>query len=291
MKEPLNFFIIGAPKCGTSALASYLSSHPNISFSNPKEPHYFSSDLPEKSKVDDYEQYKKTFVQKENTLAYGEGSVWYLYSTKASYNILKHDKNAKIIILLRNPKKFLESIHNQNTLGGHEKEEALQKALEKPTNPQTPIYKNYGKLIEFDKFIDVYIKNHGRNNILILLQESLLENPLENYKKALNFLKIPYDGRIDFPKVNKRRKHKNIFLKYLLTRKWSKITPIINKMKKIFNTNSFGLYKKLMDYNSIIVNVDSKNPILNKKYTHKCNQQIQKIEKEFKELEIRKYWT
>ena len=41
-----NLFIIGAPKCGTSALAHYLSEHPKVFFSNPKEPFYLSTDYP-----------------------------------------------------------------------------------------------------------------------------------------------------------------------------------------------------------------------------------------------------
>ena len=40
-----DFFIIGAPKCGTTALATYLAEHPNIQLSDPKEPHYFCKDL------------------------------------------------------------------------------------------------------------------------------------------------------------------------------------------------------------------------------------------------------
>ncbi len=44
MKKP-NFFIVGAPKCGTTALAAYLKEHPQVFFSDPKEPHYFNDDF------------------------------------------------------------------------------------------------------------------------------------------------------------------------------------------------------------------------------------------------------
>ena len=40
-----NFFIVGAPKCGTTSLDEYLRQHPNVFISRPKEPHYFSTDL------------------------------------------------------------------------------------------------------------------------------------------------------------------------------------------------------------------------------------------------------
>ena len=44
MRKP-NLFVIGAPKCGTTALCEYLSRHPKICFSDPKEAKYFHTDF------------------------------------------------------------------------------------------------------------------------------------------------------------------------------------------------------------------------------------------------------
>ena len=44
MRKP-NFFIVGAPRCGTTALLTYLRSHPEIFMSIPKEPHYFDPEV------------------------------------------------------------------------------------------------------------------------------------------------------------------------------------------------------------------------------------------------------
>ena len=41
MRQP-NTFIIGAPKSGTTALASYLSAHPAAFVCNPKEPFFWA---------------------------------------------------------------------------------------------------------------------------------------------------------------------------------------------------------------------------------------------------------
>ena len=40
-----NFFVIGAPKAGTTSLYSQLSRHPDIFMSPIKEPNHFCSDL------------------------------------------------------------------------------------------------------------------------------------------------------------------------------------------------------------------------------------------------------
>jgi hypothetical protein len=37
-----DFFVVGAPRCGSTAFCRYLAKHPAICFSRPKEPHYFT---------------------------------------------------------------------------------------------------------------------------------------------------------------------------------------------------------------------------------------------------------
>ena len=40
----VDFFIVGAPKAGTTSLYHYLNQHPKISMSSVKEPNYFSNE-------------------------------------------------------------------------------------------------------------------------------------------------------------------------------------------------------------------------------------------------------
>jgi len=37
-----DFFVVGAPRCGTTSFCRYLARNPQICFSQPKEPHYFT---------------------------------------------------------------------------------------------------------------------------------------------------------------------------------------------------------------------------------------------------------
>ena len=41
---PPTFFVVGAPRCGTTALSKALAGNPHISFSKPKETHFFMED-------------------------------------------------------------------------------------------------------------------------------------------------------------------------------------------------------------------------------------------------------
>lgn len=43
-----DFFIVGAPKCGTTAMAAYLARHPQVGKCARKETHYFADDLRER---------------------------------------------------------------------------------------------------------------------------------------------------------------------------------------------------------------------------------------------------
>ena len=63
-----NFFIVGAPKAGTTSLYHYLESHPDIFMSPIKEPNFFSYDeivnqnlFYKETKVGNIEDYEALF--------------------------------------------------------------------------------------------------------------------------------------------------------------------------------------------------------------------------------------
>ena len=111
-----NFFILGAPKCGTTALSAYLREHPRVFVSQPKEPHYFCDDFDyyyapgQRSEA----HYLGLFADAdERHLAVGEASVWYLYSATAARNIIAFAPDARIIVMVRNPVELVPSLHSQ----------------------------------------------------------------------------------------------------------------------------------------------------------------------------------
>ena len=63
-----NFFIIGASKCGTSALADALKIHPDIFMSERKEPNFFNKFDPPDSIIQqrDFERYAQNFNSAKN---------------------------------------------------------------------------------------------------------------------------------------------------------------------------------------------------------------------------------
>lgn len=106
-----DFFVVGAPKCGTTSLADWLARHPQVCMSQPKEPHYFHPDFvtPVRT-LDDYEACFAHADPEHEVL--GEASTHLVFSDAAIDAVLAYRPAAKLIVCLRNPIAVALSIHN-----------------------------------------------------------------------------------------------------------------------------------------------------------------------------------
>jgi hypothetical protein len=129
-----NFFLVGAPKAGTTALYRYLDQHPEIYMSPIKEPNFLADEFrlenftdrfrkmgelrlaaqteylrgPVSEKfsggpISDWADYLKLFQSVRGETAIGEASACYLWSETAPGNISARFPEAKILMILRNP--------------------------------------------------------------------------------------------------------------------------------------------------------------------------------------------
>ncbi|MDO8753951.1 MAG: sulfotransferase domain-containing protein [Anaerolineales bacterium] len=214
MKRP-NFFVAGAPRCGTTALYTYLKRHPYIFLPSIKELHYFASDFSDVQKIafKTDNDYLKIFAgANERHLAVGEISPLYFYSKVALNRIKEFDPSAKIILALRNPVDFVQSIHQLNLGLLREDEPDLAKAwglqdLRRqgkmlPASCREPRLVLYGELGLFGKYVERALEVFDRKQVLFLLFDDLASNPKAVYETLLSFLGVPSDGRTDFPAVN-----------------------------------------------------------------------------------------
>jgi len=113
-----NLFLIGAPKAGTSALASQLGQHPDI-YMGAKEPRYFDArtffDNKEDWPINDINEYLRLFdcSQALNAQYRLDASVFNMYSEESLNEILKLNPEAKFILVLRDPLTAAKSMHRQ----------------------------------------------------------------------------------------------------------------------------------------------------------------------------------
>lgn len=214
MKRP-NFFISGAPRCGTTALYTYLSEHPQIFMSGVKELNYFATDFPNVQKITfkSVEDYDRVFANAGTQhLGVGEASPFYLFSKVAFKNMATYDSNAKAILTLRHPVEFIESYHRLNLSLLREDEPDLAKAWDLqearkqgkniPASARQAELLMYGELGQFGQYVEKMLTVLPREQVKIFLFDDLRSSPRDVYEQTLAFIGVPSDGRKDFPLIN-----------------------------------------------------------------------------------------
>lgn len=93
------FLLLGAAKCGTTSLAHYLAQHPEICFSDPKEPVFFEAQY--ELGLDWY--WRRYFCKWSGEPAAGEGRPWNLYLPYVAPRIRESLPEARLLVLLRDP--------------------------------------------------------------------------------------------------------------------------------------------------------------------------------------------
>ena len=272
MNKKPNFFIIGAPKCGTTALSEYLKEHPNVFMSTPKEPHYFASEMVKHSSIKNSEDYFNLFNSVENShMAVGEASVWYLYSKKAIENIYNFDKNAKIIIMLRKPVDMVYSMHSQHIYSGSENEFDFEKAwyLEKDRKEGKSIPRNilyvpnlfYSEIANYYTQLLNVLNYFPKEQVKVILFDDFRKDTKLIFDETISFLNLPPFHKMHFPKVNVNKSIKYKFINSLMAIEPSFIRKNRLRLKKIMGIEKVEFGAKIKKMNS---ENKKRNPINNK---------------------------
>ncbi len=125
-----DFFIVGHPKCGTTALYEMLRRYPQIYMPDVKEPNFFNAEWQTSTgPPETFEDYLALFDAAESGQRIGEASAFYLMSRNAARGIADAQPAARIIAILREPASFLHSLHLQFVQSDIETEKDLRKAL------------------------------------------------------------------------------------------------------------------------------------------------------------------
>jgi hypothetical protein len=208
-----DFFIVGAAKCGTTALYSYLAAHPAVYMPECKEPNYFCTDLPRYGHVATLSEYEALFSSAQPHALTGEASVLYLYSKVAIGQLMAHNANAKIIVMLRNPIEAARSMHalqwryELEDVGDFEQAWRLQKprleGQHLPPRWPYPDVLQYGALYCYAPQVRRLLAQVPRTQCLFLIFEEFFADPSRHFARLLEFLGLPPDpARTAFPVVN-----------------------------------------------------------------------------------------
>ena len=216
-----NLFVVGAPKCGTTAWVEYLRSHPSIFFSAVKEPHHFARDFPKWCFFRTMEEYLALFRESGGAPVVGEASVRYLYSQVAAREIHTFNPDAKILIFLRAQEDFLPSIHNQQLYNRDESIEEFERAWRLsgkrtaktiPSWCREPSFLDYASMGRFHEQVERYFAVFPEEQIRVIAYRDWTADPRRTYLEILSFLGLEDDGRTAFPQINEAKRHRSKLL-------------------------------------------------------------------------------
>lgn len=267
MHKP-NFFIVGAPKAGTTSLSSYLSDHPQVFIPKNKEPSFFvrrfiidERRLRLRPYLRSEEGYLELFSEvKEQHKAIGDASVNYLRFSEALEDIKRFNPEAKIIVLVRNPVDLVQSLHAQLLYEFRETERDFARAwrlqFDREQGHHLPISRLfyddllYGRMAKLGEQLERLLQIFPLDQIKIILFEDFMGNPQNTYCETLKFLEIQKDERSFFPVFNQRRAHKHEVLgrAYNTLPIWMRF--FIRRTKQSLGIESFGINRLLKRVNT-----------------------------------------
>lgn len=256
------FVIAGAPKCGTTALCEYLSEHPSICLSTPKEPMYFLSEWPELQVVNSEPEYLRCFSRcySKNNIVTGEGSALYLLSQKAIPEIMKFNPATKILIMIRNPVDMAISLYAQNLFYGDEDQITFESAwnmqnsramgINIPKGCRHPVLLQYELNCKLGVLVNRAFSFIPELQRKVIVFDDFIKDTGSVYRDVLKFLGLPDDGRQYFPRVNAKKKARLPWINNLLARPPRSLQSISLHLKGMLGIRSLGIHKAVVGLNT-----------------------------------------
>lgn len=220
-----NFFLVGAPKAGTTSLYHYLDQHPQIYLCPLKEPQYFAEEIREPNfdpvqrrrlaranlqlrdflagpmtgkinggTITHWEDYVRLFAHASNQPAIGEASPSYLWSPTAAAAIAAKIPRAKILVLLRDPAARAFSQYNQmlgNGVVDCSFREHIERSLRRPSSEMCASH----LFLEFGLYsaqLCRYFQKFGRD-VWVGLDIDYGRDPAQMYRDVCRFLGVSDD--------------------------------------------------------------------------------------------------
>ncbi len=213
-----DFFIVGQPRSGTTALYEMLRWHPEIFMTDPKEPLFLANDLRQRfrrsrlglrrTRVEEYlatlpttmDEYLALFEAATPDQQLGEASVLYLFSRSAAASIQELNPASRIIVIFREPASFLRSYHLLNLQTGQENEPNLIKAIaledERARRPPRGSYRPqellYSRHVSYTEQLRRYHAAFHPEQVLTLIYDDYRTDNERTVRRIFDFLGVDY---------------------------------------------------------------------------------------------------
>jgi Sulfotransferase domain len=261
MAERPDFFIVGAAKCGTTALYQYLSKHPSVFMPDMKEPKFFCTDLRTEGGIRTYDEYRALFAAASAERITGEASCWYLYSRIAIERIMTHNPEAKIIVMLRYPVDAAHSLHaaawgyNHENIGDFEAAWRVQAARlsgkHMPRQWPEPATLQYGAMYRYAEQVRRVLDHVPERQRHFIIYEHFFADPQRHYAETLAFLNLAPDENATFSVVNPAIGPRSLLLDQLLRKPPRWLKDLYSVVRPVGHITGFYPAKVLWAFNSV----------------------------------------
>ena len=202
-----DFFIIGAPKSGTTSLYYYLAGHPDVYMSPVKEPFYFSADVQAGLRSGmrygaDEQKYLNLFAEATDQRRVGEASTSYLVSHAAPANIKQFNPDARAIAILRNPVELVYALHNERVSQGAEDVESFEEALsldderrqgKRLPHGASPLVAVYRYTALFGEQVERWRQEFDPSRLHVVVFDDFARDTPTEFRRILEFLEVDAD--------------------------------------------------------------------------------------------------
>ena len=246
------FFIIGAPKCGTTSMANWLRANPQVFMPAEKEPCFFSPDL-HPSLYGTLGEYEALFdPATPDHRAAGEASTTYLESEVAVARIIEYQPQAKFIVMVRSPVQMAASLHAQELSALNEDIDSFEEAWDAqadraegrriPKYCRSPRTVAYGERCKLGKQLARLYSRVDRDQVHLVFLEDMKADPEKIYREVTAFLGVDPEPLPEFEPANVRHTHRSRWLMRLI-RMYGTLTERIGLRYQT------GLLERVRDWN------------------------------------------
>ncbi len=239
-KNRPSFYLVGAPKAGTSALASLLDQHPQVSMCKIKESNFHCHDL-DLPKPKSEKEYLSLFDVTPDTEILADASILSLYSHDSAQSIAEYVSDPKILMILRNPVDAMYSWYSQMSFVRSEYLPTFQAAMDAESERKKGnLIPNYGAIqycpqllfyrdvMQYADQVERYFSVFDREQIMILTYEDFKADLNAVYSQVLDFISVdPFTPESQKVNANKERRMPGLhsFLKKTLAEPAKALLP------------------------------------------------------------------
>jgi hypothetical protein len=265
------FFILGAARCGTTAMADWLNRHPNVAITQPKEPTFYAPEMAHSryGHILNRDEYEAVVPELSDTiLATGDASPWHLTSKQALQRIKADLPNAKSIILVRPPWEMAMSLHGRLIKSGIESvrdfvsawhlQENRSHGRQVPAGCLVSTMLQYRQLCSIGSQVQTALNIFGREKVLILFLDKLRDQPEVEFAKVTDFLGVPSWQPDSFARVNGHETPRSSLLNRLLVRPPTPVLRTLRSVKSILGVSRTGILARI---NSVNMSETSRPPL------------------------------